>query len=74
MDGYAMRVTCGECAGAVEAIASTTSTGSATNGVCRCVDCGAEWFIAVQMRRLPKPETLRRQQYRRGGQQELVMT
>jgi len=62
--GLAFTATCVHCAGRLVPV--NTSGGCATERVAitKCLLCGREWLVCVQLRPLVSPESQRRARYR----------
>lgn len=51
---YSFNLDCGDCAGPLEHVTSSTRTGPETSAVARCVDCKQPWYLTVRMERMAK--------------------
>lgn len=49
MTGYQFRLCCRWCGGAVAHVADGVAHGFDTRAIARCVECGTEWTVIVQL-------------------------
>ena len=66
MNGYLLPVTCPRCGGELDAVTSSKvdQVRTACSAICKCSECSYEWQVSVTLRPVPKPLSVRKQQYR----------
>ena len=65
MNGYLLPVECPRCGGELDAVLSSkVNARTACSAISKCSECSYEWQVSVTLRPVPKPLSVRKQQYR----------